>query len=790
MTSRLPKHTRSPPHEVTKDLCTHITHRVKAEFRKKTHKCHCVQEWQPVSDGQVVEKSIPGIDNVHLLETFRNVLNSQQNIVSFLEQFHTVIPGHLSWLNNLHELRNQFKLDKNVPWHIKIYKDIHANRENDEMTDLEAAFQINKINLMHDKNLCMFIARQVMPECSVLDTEVANVILRTHKHDTKYTLENFKSDLKNWRSKELLYPLLVACTYMPNTIDWKMEADDEHFQKVLDTLGKSEHFTEICEAIKSLPYHPLLNSIIEHIGFLYHEKEIDTTKLQGSIGDILQNSIDFLESKEVPSFLLVPSVSMNTTISRPTWGIESIPLTLEAQTNKLYIPKARLRVFAQEELGLLTVSSRKYISGVNQQAFKLGELILSPVLSNCIINGGYFCTSLSNFYDSDFSLNTDERRVSSQKSVPPTRYSRSGYQDPVENLEKLRRLQHSDFESVNKIMTMLHVQYKQIATSRKLSSVSCHRPLVIPGTKLVGWTISLPKRAMALKNDIRDVENLSLANPHRLTRHFRAEKSNHKGVSGIHLVTGDTASQRKFVCAAINYKFRDGFKEMKEKDNSLHSVLHESVACFILHKPTLHNKVSLHNSIPWDQDYQDHRYAETQRGKDGQGRFRDWCSFVSNQQRASSSSSSERPKSVNITNAFKSKIESHVLNVDHRNTWMNSIPLIMSREEPVTHKWVCINSSLPFTEERVSDPSSLTLYQQDLHSTHHDLLLNSVKCKIKSFNTLDSHPLLPTRDSTHKLEKDDVHIHSDENTGTVLVVYSSKNDPDKNMDFVAFKLCK
>jgi hypothetical protein len=768
-------------HSSMKELCTRISNQVKSEYRKKSHKCHCMQEWQPVSQGPVVEKSIPGINNMQLLESLRNAKACHQTLLTFLDNFHTVVPGHLAWMNDLSTCCDP-DTQKAIKEHIRMYRDIH----NTSHSDLETAFEISKQNQVHDANLSYYLAEQVISDKTLTphDLEVGHVLLRLHKHDPSYTLENFKEDLKDWRSKDLLYPMIVASQYMTTPGDWRVDPADQEFQKTLDTLRTSENYPEVIKAIQAIPYTPLLNCVIEHIGFLYHGKQINTDRIKDSLGHLMTHAVDFLEAPDnIPAFVLVPSVSVTSAIQTATWGVESIPLCMEANSNRLYIRKDKLRAFTKDQL---VSTSKKYISTSNQHIFKLGELLLSPTLANYIVHSGTIQQVLGD--------------IAVTNPPPPTKYTRGGFANPVENLQKLRQVHGDSYvASINGCTKILQEQYKDISTSRKLSAPSS---VIIPYSKIVAWSINLPKKIISFRDELKDPLHVALDTPHNIARKFHDTKSSLKGVGGVHMVTGDTKSHRKFVCAAIQYKFRDGVNIVKENEGTPHSVLHESVGCFLFHKPTLHNKVELHNSLPWTSEYQDHRYAETQNANNGNGRFRDWCSFASHKQRGLSSAmkrldisaasdTPEKPQNnSNTSNGFKSKIDAHVLNADPRKTWVSYVPLVMSKEEPVTHKWVCINSSLPFDEANGAGTPLLTLYQQDQQYSGHDMLLLSVKCKLKGSAPGQPVPLLPTRDARHVIDKEDIHIHSDGNTGTVLVVYSSKQDHEKNLDFVAFKLCK
>jgi hypothetical protein len=268
---------------------------------------------------------------------------------------------------------------------------------------------------------------------------------------------------------------------------------------------------------------------------------------------------------------------------------------------------------------------------------------------------------------------------------------------------------------------------------------------------VVGWKITLPPKIPKFTSLPADHD---IVHPYQLTRVKLTEKSEHKEACGVGLVVNNQpkVSISQTIKNTIQHKYQNGVPVLYEKDEQIHTALHESIAAFVLHHPELHNIIALHESIPWTNKHMDCRYAETQLASDDSGRYRDWCSF----------------EAKNTKNGQISKLDSHVINT--HTVYETQFPWI---QEEIKNKFVTVWSSLPCK----------ALFLPGIYSngTITTRLVQSVSSKYKVDMSL-----IPVRDPAHILEKNDIHVYPDGNN--VLMCYSSKADLDKNIDFMLFKI--
>jgi hypothetical protein len=267
---------------------------------------------------------------------------------------------------------------------------------------------------------------------------------------------------------------------------------------------------------------------------------------------------------------------------------------------------------------------------------------------------------------------------------------------------------------------------------------------------IIGWNVDLPRKSLICNNV---PNNHCLSEPYNLPRKTKAEKnpySNSGGVSVLHHTDKEYDAVRTYVKRVLHDKFKRGFPS---DDNQMHTMLPESIACWVLHEPALHNIIGLHQSIPWSQEYEDSRYAETQVAGNNSGRYRDWCNFCS------------RPVNNNM---FKSKLDAHVLHVSKiyssQYAWLNN----------KEHKWINVYASQPIATHLLHAPTEEF----------------SVSNLCQSVNNRFKHSvgLLPVRNPAHTVLKNDVHFYTDAESGSVLMVYSAHDDIDKNLEFMLFQV--
>lgn len=266
---------------------------------------------------------------------------------------------------------------------------------------------------------------------------------------------------------------------------------------------------------------------------------------------------------------------------------------------------------------------------------------------------------------------------------------------------------------------------------------------------IVSWKLELPKKAMTC---MKIPSDHCFSEPHRVMRKPTNDKSIFQNLSGISVVQQSDMHFRSMVTNVLQKQFKNMQAIQYENNKEIHSALHETLACFTLHTPLLHNIIELHQSMPWTHEYEDSRYAETQVANNNCARYRDWCTLL------------QSP----IKGMYKSRLEAHVL-TSPTSLYKTYCPWLHASE----HTWVQVFSSLP-------------MQAKILHSPANEF---NAKNLLQSVNNRFKHDLrqLPLRDPSFTILKEDIHTYTCEDSKSVVVAYSCREDPAKNIDFLMFR---
>lgn len=649
--------------------------------------------------------SIGTTNTLKMIHCINSIAKYQKDIQSYMQTFTTKnIPSNLTWALCLKDpISIPNVLQQTYQEQFKLY--IKSKNTDFSKSHIELAFDIYQTTPHYDPAYAHYIASLLDVHNTRLTGEVCDNILRQHKHDMSYSLTSFKEDMEHWKQNGLNHLLLLSAKYMTQYTDWKA---NPQFQEVLNHIQTNG----------SLPSHQIPNDsmvagaleYIAYISGLYNVKYVDDTE---TVSEFINTCLHKMED-EVPKFLLSFS-----NVKSKTWGFSTMNLQYKNGVLTLESP-AKLSIvdFTAQE---------KKITNNNNVFFKLGECLLCPEITMLLREP----TGI---------------RKTLQLHITSSLSTRS-YNNLTENLDSLRRIRTDNLD-VQELDKCIHLLYNQLHEITRSTCTKYPEPVSV-----AAWKISLPTKVLKFN---KLPQKYNYTEPHTIHRHNCVDKSSLKSVSGVLISRRNKESIESVIKNALKSNFKNGITVTYEKDMYVNTILHESIACFALHHAALHNIISLNQSIPWVNDHEDKRYAETQVAAKRSGRFRDWCGFVQ----------------YNNKNTHVSKLDSHVITVSEIH--QTFFPWLQYDNK---NKFVQVLSSLP------CESLFLPKITNNQDSSELQNLLQSVNNTFKH-NT----KLFPTRDHIHNVEKDDVHVYTDDKLGSIVFAYSCHNDLEKNVDFMMFKL--
>ncbi len=630
---------------------------------------------------------------IRMMDALYSLDNTIESLLQAAERVSEVIPQHLQWISTLYDpIVISETLDKKFNEQIRCWESTEGKKDL-----LQSAFEVYKVTPIYDPEYSRFLASVLDPSGSNFVGEIVENVLSSNKTNGKFGLEAFKKEVYSWQEKMNVHLFLMAARHMGTKSMWKSNCDflEATLQKVnaINTTWeeKMNSIGELCSDTQDV----CVPATLQHLQYLLCLKKIDTKPLQVPLEQFLCTCIKKLP-QVFPAFLLCPRVSGYT---KKTWGFESLKMNMTKKD--IEIVSGPFTIVENTEL------SKYLVLSCNVLLNNIAKYVLGPDV-------GYFLQLANNVHSLD--------------------------NDMESNFKFLSGIGLNDVPALNTCIKELRTEFKRHTKG------ACQDVNAVA----VAWKIDLPRKSLICT---KVPNNHCLSEPHKLTRKSSAEKTPLPTCGGISFgayTDEDVQAVRTYVKRTVHANFSKGFPLT---GNEIHTMLPESVACWLLHEPALHNIIGLHNSVPWEHEHQDTRYAETQLGNLGSGRYRDWCNFSD--------------KAI-TNNMFKSKLDSHVLHVSK--VYSMQYPWLGVSE----NKWVKVYSSQP-------------LDVHFLHAPNDDF---SVKGLSQSVNNRFKHTLglLPLRNENCSVKKDDVHMYSDDTTSSVMMVYSANDDTDKNLEFMLFKM--
>lgn len=648
---------------------------------------------------------VPQVNTMKMIDCIQTLEQHQKDVLKYINTMCDNMPPQLEWVKNL-SLPIGVPDNHQIPYlqHTDLWQEMHG-----DMPLLQAAFEVYKVTPVYDPTFSHYIASLWNPSASSYEGEIMDNLLKLNKKNEQYTLNHLEADMDNYKKRELTHQLLITARYTHLPELWTFRKDTNSIQSSFKKLNAADDWDAVSSVINTMITQPnasVLAEILDRVQTYHNKQFISDQLINTDLGSFITNITQFVEEK-VPKFLLTPTLAC---YCKKTWGYPS--LSLKYSNDKLL-------TIEHEPFQMLIATEQeiKPILPTNTIFLKLGETMLSPEITALTKNAHDITRFLK--------LKVD---------------SFSGKEDYiVNNVNHLKSIV-KDKQDILQCIKTLKSKYSGYTETQ---CIKLEYPVSI-----VGWKVDLPKKELfCLK---RFPSDHNFGEPHQISRRVGADNTKLKSVSAIRQVLQSTASStRDMVTQTIQHSFNDVVQPHSINNNAMYTVLHESVACFTLHDPTLHNIISLHASIPWTHKYQDNRYAETQLGSNSSARYRDWCNLVVGK-------SGGRQKS---------KLDAHVIKVSK--VYQTYFPILQANED----KYLWINTC-----------SSLPLQMDILHHTN-----DTNKTQLENLEQcVCDH--MKVDDNQLGVDKDDIHVYSDLNTQTVMLAYSDPKDSDKIMHFVAFQL--
>jgi hypothetical protein len=298
----------------------------------------------------------------------------------------------------------------------------------------------------------------------------------------------------------------------------------------------------------------------------------------------------------------------------------------------------------------------------------------------------------------------------------------------------------------------------------------------VPPLRLLAWRVDCPSKVI-LYEGAHDQLDLSQNLPHNLPKDVYADKALSKMISGISLIPVNSHHDshdfiRSCVATEIAGKHDDFANHPSHKALVKHSLgrpavtytsttLAEAVAVFSGPQPENTSRVRLHESIPWDNEQIDYRYAERQAADNGT-RFRDWLTVLRQDD-----------------DLHRCRLASHEVLLSE--TYSTHFPVeVPATASPAHHmeskfSWVSVTSSLP-AETRTLRYLGGQTTTEALRRSVDNRFMNDSK-------------LLPVRNVGDKVDRVNMEIYSDEASNQVVIAYAptSMDGTLKKIEMISFR---
>lgn len=731
------------------------------------HSTHTKPVFQKLMVGNVLKLT----DNIKIFQQYTRLISdachgdSSVPIAAFLNGCPQSCVCGLEWFAPMCKNCDVDHSEKEIfDGHVRDWKDSHTNSFSaPEPSDTEILYELHKLLPYKDPKLLRYMISRENPFLKEYEMKVMENILNLNKDKSWHDIQG---EFQQWREGGLLHCVLLAAQHMPKIDDWlplelHHSGHAEKFETLLSQLRSASSEKEIANALQTYlkrdydPTHKsnlLISGTLDRLAvlmrvksngqglartFLYEQDgtsqftefkhEFDLDKALGAFPKSLHEDplcawetiCDALEGA-IPPSLMVPAL---TNPKRATWGFSGLGLGLQTE------PRLVLKFDAEtlqwlkpcvDPISKFTPACLKLpetavtSSRLQDVLSRMGEIAMSPEIAHLMLCAPDALKFVRG-HDPDVRVKTNLLLCN----------------DPETVMRYMRLAQASHRQEV---MDMIQEIQENVPPATKTT--------YDPPIQVTAWKVEPPSRTILFTGRLKSDFNPHTITPHTLVKKLTDERSTLRKVGGIHV----NASVRDGLRAYAKHRLESNMA----KQHRLHTVLLEGMACFTMQDPVLHTQMALHSSVPWENEHEDARYAETQVGSNG-SRHRDWVSVYADDETIQ-----------------KCRLDSHTVEL----TEVHNMLFPWKRESK--DDWVAVASTVPCQPRVLHD----RLDEKD----NFKAFRNSVKGRM-----LQDLKLLPVRDpAKHRVERTNVSFYEDEHAKQVIIAYAPTGDEKNRIELMAF----
>ena len=504
-------------------------------------------------------------------------------------------------------------------------------------SDAEAAYRVFLEGIKPDKDLARYIVSLIKPDSKEYEVAVAMNIIAARPE----SYNEFHDDFLHWRQRGLYHVLCLAAKHMPDVEDWihvrfASEADElEQLLSEFKTKGScSPHrMAELFEGMekRSDIYSSCVCGALDRVATLMRVPS-DTgpdslgVRDEDTLDDLVQQlkfEVDPVDpyrdsvrlwrglkstfESSLPPSMLCPAIDPP---NRGTWGYARLSLKVNEATGKVYIHHEplewleRSKYTSMKDFGIHYNPER-----LRDILFRMGEAVTSPEVGQLLFNWKQLSTY----------MNGDVDCLGDSESYKAFYADRSNVLREMANMHPWMRDCTLGSKALDIRKDILNLVPKP---NEKIHS---------PPLRVLAYRVDCPTKVILYQGTSTDVD-FNHTPPHAMKKMSYPDKVHNRTLSGIALLPETTANNqpldahdalRSLLAHQIAAKHDDFAdhpfhrssvrnQETNKSQNFTSTIMAESIALFTGPKPSNVASISLNESMPWEGERIDHRYAEHQ----------------------------------------------------------------------------------------------------------------------------------------------------------------------------------
>ena len=675
----------------------------------------------------------------------------------------------------------------------------------------EAAYHVHQAYLEEDPHMTRFLVSKMLSSPMEYEVAIAGNMLRA----SPTSFDDFSRDFTNWRRNGVYHTLCLGARLMPEACQWIPEHlmhESQDWQALLDDFNRSSfcseaRLEEYCEKLSDRS--PKLSNFIcalldraciltrvksNHCGAESLDECLHGLNFESDPRSPYTHSLmtwgtlkQTLEAS-VPPLLLCPAVGHS--LHRDTWGYPRLELRMESN-NTLYIHTGPLKWVGKDTYEPCDFDAS--LERMQDILFRLGDAATSPEIACLMLYPKKFSMC--------FDLNSESDDIAGDV---PLLESRASILEAM-HCPNLKAEANEDYATcISSLVSCLP----------NITTESFANPL-----HLITWRMDLPSKAILYQGTSHTLD-LSISPPYLLPKTVLLDKIPNRTTSGISIVPSEVdahtairaclsqeiigkhpdfmdhpmhqISARVPAAFRANESLKSGFKigaKLGASTNgsnigarmdtrmetsprkfsgpktpnpvSIHTstTLAEAVSLFSGKQPQNLTEISLHESVPWEAEHIDDRYAEKQHAENGV-RYRDWATLHRDDE-----------------GLHRCRLAMHRFTVNEiHHTLFPLVVDIRGGTNSSPQSWISVASTIP-AETRV--------LRHIGGKNQVDILKKSIENRF-----INDTKLLPVRFAGDWVERPSVEIYTDEEACQVALVYApcSEDGTRRTLELMSFRL--